>query len=204
MTTLQTLLMLLARGETLEESWRTAGFSSREDASQALERCALSLDVSGASPGKMRKKEAARVSESPPGELDAAVVYVDGASRGNPGPSAVGAIVYLPSGEEILSAAKKIGRATNNVAEYRAVLEGLRLARQLKVRDLTVRLDSELVARQLNGRYRIRSSDLDPLAREVAGEARRFERCRFEHVPRKQNAAADRLANEALNLVGDP
>jgi ribonuclease HI len=139
-----------------------------------------------------------------PRELGAAVVHVDGASRGNPGPSAVGAIVYSSSGEEILSVAKKIGHATNNVAEYRAVIEGMRLARELRVREITVRLDSELVARQLAGQYRIRNADLEALAREVSEESRRFERCRFEHVPREQNKSADRLANEALNRVVDP
>ena len=204
MKNLQNLLTFLARGDTLEEAWRRAGFSSRTEASRALEHLARSLGVSDpCGRTAMHRTKSERPTDTPR-ECGAAVVYVDGASRGNPGPSAVGAIGYSSSGEEILSVAKKIGHATNNVAEYRAVLEGMRLARELRVREITIRLDSELVARQLAGQYRIRNADLEALAREVSEEARRFERCRFEHVPREQNKSADRLANEALNRVVDP
>ena len=204
MKNLQNLLTFLARGDTLEEAWRRAGFSSRTEASRALEHLARSLGVSDPRGRTAMHRTKSEPPTDAPRERGAAVVYVDGASRGNPGPSAVGAIVYSSSGEEVLSVAKKIGHATNNVAEYRAVLEGMRLARELRVREITIRLDSELVARQLAGQYRIRNADLEALAREVSEEARRFERCRFEHVPREQNKSADRLANEALNRVVDP
>jgi ribonuclease HI len=113
-------------------------------------------------------------------------------------------IVHLPTGEELFSAGRKIGRATNNVAEYRAVIEGLKLARELGARRITVRLDSELVVKQLNGVYRIKNPELELLAREVAAEARHFPGCSFEHVPREENREADRLANEALGRVVDP
>ena len=195
MKRLKTLLALLAGGKSLEESWSAAGFSSRADAGDALEDLARSLDEALACPSSAK--------ESPRG-LEHAILYVDGASRGNPGPSAVGLILYLPTGEEIFSAGKKIGRATNNVAEYRAVIEGMKLARELGARRITVRLDSELVMKQLTGVYRIKNPELESLAREVAGQSRRFSACSFEHVRREENREADRLANEALNRVIDP
>ncbi len=182
---LKTLLALIAAGRPLDEGWESAGFASRAEAIAAIEALSASLPeapAAGAGRG-----------------VDRAIMHADGASRGNPGPSAIAAIVYLPTGEELVSVAKKIGRATNNVAEYRAVIEGLKLAREIGVRDLTVRVDSELVAKQLTGAYRIKSADLAPLAREVAAEARHFAACAFEHVRREENRAADRLANAALD-----
>jgi len=185
----KTLLGLLAGGGTLDESWEAAGFRSRAEAIGAIESLARSLGD---------RPEAAK-----PRGLERAILHTDGASRGNPGPSAVAAVIYLPTGEELASVAKKIGRATNNVAEYRAVIEGMKLARSLGVGELTVRMDSELVVKQLTGAYRIRSADLEPLAREVAAEARHFAKCSFEHVRREENREADRLANAALDRTGD-
>lgn len=187
MRNMKTLLALLAGGGTLGESWEAAGFSSRAEAIGAIESLSKSL---GEAPPAGK-----------PGGVERAILHTDGASRGNPGPSAVAAVIYFPTGEELASVAKKIGRATNNVAEYRAVVEGMKLAREIGVRELTVRMDSELVVKQLNGAYRIRSKDLEPLAREVAAEARHFAKCSFEHVKREENREADRLANEALNRV---
>lgn len=189
MQSLKTLLALIANGKNLDESWEVSGFSSRAEARGAIESLSQSLGEPS-SAAKQRGPERA-------------VLHADGASRGNPGPSAIGAIVFLPTGEELASVAKRIGRATNNVAEYRAVIEGMKLARDLGVRELTVRVDSELVMKQLTGAYRIRSKDLEPLAREVAAEAGYFARCVFEHVKREKNREADRLANEALDRVED-
>jgi ribonuclease HI len=186
---LKTLLAFIARGNNLDESWEASGFSSRAEASGAIESLSRSLG------------------DPPPAEktrgLDRAILHADGASRGNPGPSAIAAILHLPTGEELASVAKRIGRATNNVAEYRAVIEGMKLARDIGVRELIVYVDSELVMKQLTGAYRIRSKDLEPLAREVAAEARHFAKCVFEHVKREENREADRLANEALNRIED-
>jgi ribonuclease HI len=187
MRNMKTLLALLAGGGALGESWEAAGFSSRAEAVGAIESLSKSLD-DPPSAGKPRG-------------VERAILHTDGASRGNPGPSAIAAVIYLPTGEELASVAKKIGRATNNVAEYRAVVEGMKLARDIGVRELTVRMDSELVMKQLTGAYRIRSKDLEPLAGEVAAEARHFAKCSFEHVKREENREADRLANEALNRV---
>jgi ribonuclease HI len=189
MHNLKTLLTLFARGGDLGGSWEAAGFSSRAEAIDAIEKLAKSL---GDAP-----------SDGKPRGLERAILHSDGASRGNPGPSAVAAILYLPTGEELASVGKKIGRATNNVAEYRAVIEGMKLARDLGVREIVVRLDSELVVKQLTGAYRIRSKDLEPLAREVAAAVRHFAKCSFEHVKREENREADRLANKALDRVED-
>ncbi len=186
---LKTLLSLIAGGGDLDESWEVSGFSSRADAKGAIESLSRSL---GDPPPAVK-----------PRGLERAILHADGASRGNPGPSAVAAIIHLPTGEELASVAKRIGRATNNVAEYRAVIEGMKLARDLGVRELVVYVDSELVMKQLTGAYRIRSKDLEPLAREVAAEARHFAKCAFEHVRREENREADRLANEALDRIED-
>jgi ribonuclease HI len=184
---MKTLLERLAAGASLDECWEAAGFSSLAEAGEGLARLAESLDEAG--------------SLSKPGGLDRAVLSADGASRGNPGPSAIAAVVSLPDGGELASVARRIGRATNNVAEYRAVIEGMKLARDLGVRELVVRVDSELVMKQLTGAYRIRSADLAPLAREVAALSKAFAACVFEHVRREENREADRLANEALDRI---
>jgi ribonuclease HI len=203
MEKLRVLLESLARGESLDESWRQAGFDSREEAAGELVRLAGSLGAARRGSGDSRVREPRAGADGAPG-LDHVIVYVDGASRGNPGPAASAAIAYLAAGDELTSVAKKIGRATNNTAEYRAVIEGLRLAGTLGARSVTIRLDSELVARQLSGEYRIKNADLRALAEEVSREAGRFERCRFEQVPREENREADRLANRALNAIVEP
>jgi ribonuclease HI len=186
---LKMLLALIAKGKDLDESWEVSGFSSRAEAGDAIESLSRSL---GDTPPAPR-----------PRGLDRAILHADGASRGNPGPSAIAAIIHLPSGQELASVAKRIGRATNNVAEYRAVIEGMKLARDIGVRELTVFVDSELVMKQLTGAYRIRSKDLEPLAHEVAAEVRHFAKCAFKHVKREENREADRMANEALDRIGD-
>jgi ribonuclease HI len=194
---LKELLFSLARGLSVREAWRRAGFTSQTEAQRALRELAKSI------PGEESEEDAVHAekgcsgaSRSGAGSL---VVYVDGASRGNPGPSSVGAVVFLAGGEELTSLSKPIGQATNNVAEYKAVLEGLRLAAGLGAERVEIRLDSELVARQLNREYRIKSKDLQLLSQAVFREADRFASCRFVHVPRTLNRKADLLANEALD-----
>jgi ribonuclease HI len=202
MKRLRSLLALLARGKSLEESWSDSGYSSRSEAGSALEKLARSLNGTSAGPASRAPASAGHVDDEPRGP-EHAVMYVDGASRGNPGPAAVAAILFLPTGEELYSAGQKIGWATNNVAEYRAVIEGMKLARTLGVRGITIRLDSELVMKQLTGVYRIKNVELESLARQVAEQSRHFTRCSFEHVPREENREADRIANEVLNRVID-
>lgn len=127
------------------------------------------------------------------------VVYTDGASRGNPGPAALGAVLLAPGGDVLAERSEGLGVATNNVAEYRALLAGLEAARSLGVRRLVVRADSELMIKQLKGAYGIKSEALRPLYRQAMDGLRTFEHYRLEHVPRAQNKRADALANQALD-----
>ena len=126
-------------------------------------------------------------------------VYTDGASRGNPGPAAAGAVVVTGDGAELGRARVYLGRATNNDAEYRALLLGLLLARQLRLRRVCCRLDSELVVRQLNGRYKIKHPNLRELASAAIELGQEFERLEFVHVRRGSNQLADGLANAAID-----
>jgi ribonuclease HI len=129
------------------------------------------------------------------------VVHVDGGARGNPGPAAVAAVVQ--SGDSVLAEdAEFIGEATNNVAEYRALLLGLSLARSLGAREVEVVNDSELVARQIGGQYKVKNPGLRPLWQEAMDALRSFDRWSVKNVPRAQNARADELVNRALDQAG--
>jgi ribonuclease HI len=126
------------------------------------------------------------------------VVAIDGASRGNPGAAAIG-VVVLSGGTPVREIGEAIGVATNNIAEYRAFLRGLREAERLGARSVRVQSDSELLVRQLAGQYKVRSDAIAPLHREARARMRRFETVEVVHVPREENAAADALANRALD-----
>jgi ribonuclease HI/probable phosphoglycerate mutase len=132
------------------------------------------------------------------------ILYCDGASRGNPGDASIGFALYEPTGTEILGRGEVIGRQTNNVAEYTALLRGLEAAQELGLRRLCVRMDSELVVRQLQGIYRVKHPGLQPLFNAVSRARRGFEAFSIEHVPRRQNARADALANAALDALKSP
>lgn len=127
------------------------------------------------------------------------VVHVDGGSRGNPGPAAAAAVISSPDGDVIDEAAVTIGRATNNVAEYRGLLLGLERARALGATEVDVVNDSELVAHQVSGRYKVKHPDMKPLHAEALAALRGFERWSLRPVPRAQNADADALVNQALD-----
>lgn len=127
------------------------------------------------------------------------VVRPDGASRGNPGPAAIGVVVEDDKGRVLREVARSIGRATNNVAEYHAVLAGLEAALELGADAVEVRTDSELVGRQLQGAYRVRSPALRPLHDRVKQLLGAFREAVVRTVPREENARADRLANHALD-----
>ena len=127
------------------------------------------------------------------------VVYADGASRGNPGPSAIGASVQDIDGQEIATVSATIGRGTNNQAEYRAAIEGVRKARALGATAIDLRMDSELVVRQLSGRYRVKNVALQPLFAALVQELEATGPYSVGHVPREQNRRADALANAALD-----
>ena len=130
------------------------------------------------------------------------VVHVDGGSRGNPGPAAAAAVLSTPDGDVVGEAMETIGVATNNVAEYRALLLGLRKARELGADEVEVVNDSELVAKQINGQYKVKHADMKPLFAEAMGELRTFGRWSIRSVPRAQNADADALVNQALDAAG--
>ena len=127
------------------------------------------------------------------------VVHVDGGSRGNPGPAAAAAVVRSPEGDVLDEAAVTIGRATNNVAEYRGLLLGLERARALGATEVDVVNDSELIAHQVNGRYKVKHPDMKPLHAEALAALRGFERWSVRPVKREQNADADALVNQALD-----
>ena len=127
------------------------------------------------------------------------VVHVDGGSRGNPGPAAAAAVLSTPDGDVVDEAKVVLGTATNNVAEYRALLLGLELARDLGAEEVEVINDSELIAHQVNGRYKVKHPDMKPLHAAALRALGGFERWSIRPVPRAQNADADALVNQALD-----
>jgi ribonuclease HI len=124
---------------------------------------------------------------------------VDGGARGNPGPAAVGVVLATPDGEVVEESSERIGQATNNVAEYRAVLLGLDRARRLGANEVEIIGDSQLVARQLDGSYKVKHAAMKPLHQEAMAALSAFDRWSIRTVPRAQNARADELVNEALD-----
>ena len=127
------------------------------------------------------------------------VLHVDGGARGNPGPAAIGVVVSSPDGEVLDEVAEPIGPATNNVAEYRALLRGLERAAQLGATEVEIVGDSELVARQISGAYKVKHPGIRPLYEQAIAALGRFERWTIRTVPRAQNARADALVNAALD-----
>ncbi|OFW06251.1 MAG: hypothetical protein A3G20_02750 [Acidobacteria bacterium RIFCSPLOWO2_12_FULL_59_11] len=127
------------------------------------------------------------------------VAYIDGGSRGNPGPAGFGVVLQDAKGHTVDTLAEFLGEATNNVAEYRALLAALEYAAEKKCRRLKVYCDSELIARQMQGRYRVKSPDLKPLYQRAQQLSSLLEHFAIEHIPREKNHLADRLANEAMD-----
>lgn len=132
------------------------------------------------------------------------IVHTDGASRGNPGPAAIGVVITDRQGRVLLELGEALERTTNNVAEYTAVIRALERARALGARRVRCLMDSQLVVRQLNGSYKVKHPDMLPLYRRVLELIQEFEEVTFSHVPRELNAEADRLANAALDSRGVP
>ena len=129
----------------------------------------------------------------------AIVTYIDGGSRGNPGPAGYGVRVEDESGNLIEELSNQIGVTTNNVAEYRGLLAALRYAVDHQYKVVHVRSDSELLVKQMRGEYRVKNAGLQPLYQEARDLLARFDRITFEHVRRELNKHADRLANEAMD-----
>lgn len=127
------------------------------------------------------------------------ILYTDGASKGNPGLSGIGGALYrLGEPEPYLTYAEPIADTTNNVAEYKALLHGLREALLSGADEIEIRTDSELMARQLSGRYKVAAPQIQPLHTEALSLINRFDHASIRHVPREQNALADKLANQGV------
>ena len=128
------------------------------------------------------------------------IVEADGGSRGNPGPAGYGAVVLDAATGEVLAERREgLGVATNNVAEYRGLIAGLRAARELGASDVEVRMDSKLVVEQMSGRWQVKHPAMKPLALEAGRLARELGSVRYGWVPRSRNTRADSLANEAMD-----
>jgi ribonuclease HI len=127
------------------------------------------------------------------------IVHVDGGARGNPGPAAAAAVTSTPTGDVVDEHAQLLGKVTNNVAEYRALLLGLARARELGATEIEVIGDSELIAKQIQGIYKVKHPSMRPLYLEAMEALKAFDRWSIRTVPRAQNAEADALVNAALD-----
>ena len=130
-----------------------------------------------------------------------ATMFADGGSRGNPGPSASGAVLFGPDGSILREVGEFLGIKTNNVAEWTALIIGLRAAQELGLRTLAIRMDSELVVKQVRGEYRVKNEDLKPLHQVAMRLLKSFDRIDIAHVPRNQNKDADRVVNRVLDAI---
>jgi len=132
------------------------------------------------------------------------VIHADGASLGNPGPAAIGATIKSEQGKLIASISQRIGRTTNNQAEYKALIAALEEAIRLGAKQVDISLDSELVVKQINGEYRVRKAALKPLYQQVKRLLSLLEGFTITHIPRQQNTEADNLASIALKRPHTP
>ena len=128
-------------------------------------------------------------------------IFVDGASRGNPGPSSIGVLILGSDGQTVQTLSEFIGVATNNIAEYSALIYALQEALSLGARRVAVKTDSQLMARQFSGEYQVKEPHVKIMHRIVKRLAAYFEVCTVTHIPREENREADRLANRAIEAV---
>lgn len=180
------LLLAIAEHETLEKACAALGIG-REDARKLLRGTAVRLQ---------NEKH-----ETPPKiETQRRVfVFSDGASRGNPGPAGAGAVVKDAQGNVLAQLKQGLGKTTNNVAEYKGLILGLHKAQELGAREVEVRADSELMIRQLNGKYAVKADGLKPLYNEAMALLKSFPKWSAEHVPREENELADAMSNKAID-----
>ena len=127
------------------------------------------------------------------------IIYTDGGARGNPGPGGIGVVIYDGSRKKLAEISEHIGHATNNQAEYKAVIVALKKAKELGAEELEFYLDSELVVKQLKREYKVKNSDLAPLFLQIYNLEIGFKKLSFHHVPRERNKEADALANMAMD-----
>ena len=226
--TLTELLRTLERSGELRSLARECGLSVRElrrrlaiwrrELVHADEPAADSVNPSDGKKKKTSRKSAAKSEDKaiakwpeltnaaaidsnplPDEGSDILEVFTDGASRGNPGPASVGVVFRQKGGPDLAEYCEAIGKATNNVAEYKAVVAALEHARRWKVTRLHLYMDSELIVRQLHGVYRVKSPDLRPLFQQAVFLSKGLKEFKVKHVKRAQNAQADALANKALD-----
>ncbi|MCA1827706.1 MAG: ribonuclease HI family protein [Myxococcales bacterium] len=173
---------------------------------ETLEKACAALRISKDDGLKLLRGAAVRLQNEKPAEpavpLDGhrkVYVFSDGAARGNPGPAGAGAVIKDANGKVIAELKQALGKTTNNVAEYKGLLLGLQEARKRGVREVEVRADSELMIRQLNGKYAVRNDGLKPLHNEAMALLNSFAKWNAEHVPREENAEADAMSNRAID-----
>jgi len=128
-------------------------------------------------------------------------IYIDGGARGNPGPAGIGVVILDERKKKIKELYKYIGEATNNIAEYNALVYGLEEALILAPDKVVVKMDSELVARQLSGDYRVKNEEIKPLFEKAIGILKQFKAFEIKHIDREKNKDADKLVNKAINLA---
>jgi ribonuclease HI len=131
------------------------------------------------------------------------IIYCDGGSRGNPGPAGLGVVIYDGNKNKLFEISEFLGVATNNQAEYKGVLQAIKKAKELKAKELTFYLDSELIVKQMNGQYRVKNKDLLPIYMEIRKYILDFQKVEFNHVRREYNKEADALANMAMDANDD-
>ena len=131
--------------------------------------------------------------------VEEVIIHADGGSRGTPGPAGYGVVLHDCQGRVLAERGVFIGRATNNEAEYQGLIAGLKMARELGAASVSVRADSQLIVRQVNGEYRVRCAHLRPLYEEAHSLLESFATWRIEHIRREQNCRADELANQAMD-----
>lgn len=135
-------------------------------------------------------------------KINKLLIYTDGGARGNPGPAGIGAVIYDENKKLIDEVSEFIGHATNNQAEYRAVIAALKRAKKIGAHEINFYLDSELVVKQLNREYKVKNKDLAPLFVQIYNEALSYRKITFSHVRREFNKEADKLANLAMDKGG--
>jgi ribonuclease HI len=195
------ILRHIAREEPLTATVRAFRGLTRERLGQLLEEAATRLEGGESEPSAEAPAPAAASAEEAParGATPRLRVYSDGAARGNPGPSGAGAVLIEPGGTVVAKVGKYLGTQTNNYAEYMGLLLGLKHAKSLGAKEVEVFADSELLIRQLGGRYQVKSPTLRPLYEEAVKLLNDFSRVKLVHVPREMNAAADEMSNRAID-----
>jgi ribonuclease HI len=195
------ILRHIAREEPLTATVRAFRGLTRERLGQLLEEAAQRLGGSTEEPEEEAPAPVPPTAEASPsrGATPRLRLYSDGAARGNPGPSGAGAVLIEPGGQVVAKLGKFLGHQTNNYAEYMGLLIGLKHAKTLGAKEIEVFADSELLIRQLGGRYQVKSPSLRPLYEEAVKLLNDFSRVKLVHVPREINAAADEMSNRAID-----